>query len=68
MPIRYKVNILSSLKDAGYNTSVLRREKLIGEATIQKLRKNELVSWATITTICKLLNCQPGDILEYAEE
>lgn len=68
MPIRYKVNILSSLKDAGYNTSVLRRKKLIGEATIQKLRKNELVSWKNITTICKLLKCQPGDILEYVED
>lgn len=68
MPIRYKTNILALLKEAGYNTSVLRREKLIGEATIQKLRNNELVSWATITTICKLLKCQPGDILEYIEE
>lgn len=65
MPIHYKLNILQSLKAAGYNTSVLRKEKLMGEATIQKLRKRELVSWNNINTICKLLNCQSGDLLEY---
>lgn len=65
MPIHYKIDILQALKAAGYNTSILRKEKLMGEATIQKLRKGELVSWANINTICQLLNCQPGDIIEY---
>lgn len=26
-----------------------------------------MVSWKTIETICRLLNCQPGDLLEYVE-
>ncbi len=65
MAIQYKENILQLLKNAGYNTSRLRKDKLLGEATIQKLRNNELVSWANISTICKLLNCQVGDIIEY---
>lgn len=65
MPIHYKIDILQALKAAGYNTSILRKEKLMGEATIQKLRKGELVSWANINTICRLLNCQPGDIIKY---
>ena len=39
----------------------------MGEAQIQKIRDNELVSKETLNTICKLLNCQPGDILEYVE-
>lgn len=68
MAIRYKGNVLQMLKDAGYNTNRLRKEKLIGEATIQKLRQGELVSWATINTICTLLNCQPGDIVEYEKD
>lgn len=67
MPIRYKIDVLQELKSAGYNTSVLRKQRLMGEATIQKLRKGELVSWANINTICELLGCQPGDILEHGE-
>lgn len=65
MSLQYKENILQKLKDAGYNTTRLRKEKIMGEATIQKLRQNELVSWATINTICTLLNCQVGDIVEF---
>ena len=68
MPIRYKIDVLSALKNAGYNTNVIRKNHLIGEATLQKLRRHELVSWATISTICELLHCQPGDIVEFVEE
>ena len=68
MPIHYKIDILQSLKAVGYNTSVLRKEKLMGEATIQTLRKGDLVSWANINTICSLLNCQPGDLMEYVPD
>ena len=68
MPIKYKINILQALKNAGYNTNKIRQEKLIGQATLQQLRHGELVSWATIETICKLLKCQPGDILEYVDD
>ena len=65
MPIKYKIDVLSALKDAGYNTTRLRREKLLAESTIQKLREGEPVSWANISRICSLLDCQPGDILAY---
>ena len=68
MPIRYKVDILASLKEAGYSTYKIRKDKLLGEATVQKLRNKELVSWDNISTICKLLNCHPGDILEYTDD
>ena len=35
---------------------------------LQKIRTGEIASKETLNTICKLLNCQPGDILEYIEE
>lgn len=66
--IRYKINVLSSLKDAGYSSTRIRQEKLIGQSYLQQLRHGELVSWKTIDVICKLLKCQPGDIVEYTEE
>ena len=68
MPIKYKMNLVTALKEAGYNSTVIRQEKIMGQRELQKLRHNELVSWATIETICKLLQYQPGDILEYTEE
>jgi len=68
VPIEYKIDILSELKAAGYSTYRLRKEKLLGEATMQKIRRSELVSWENIATICRLLQCQPGDIIEYVED
>ena len=65
MPIKYKIEILPALKAIGYTQTRIREEKLIGQATLSQLRKGELVSWATIETLCRLLECQPGDILEY---
>lgn len=67
MPLRYKVNILAALKEKGYNTNRLRKEKLLGESTIQQLRIGELVSWNNIDRICTLLECQPGDLVEHSK-
>ena len=68
MPVRYKTDILTALKEKGYSTYKLRKEKLLAENTIQQLRNGELVSWANIGRLCDLLGCQPGDILEYEKE
>lgn len=66
--LNYKINIIQELKNIGFSSYKIRKEKLMGEATMQKLRQNELVSWENINTICFLLNCQPGDILEYVPD
>lgn len=68
MSIKFKFNVMEALKEAGYSSTRLRNEKLMGESYMTQLRRGELVSWATIDTICRLLNCQPGDILKYEEE
>lgn len=68
MSLRYKVKIIEELKKAGYNTNTIRKEKLFSESTLQKFRNNEMVSSENINTLCKLLNCQPGDILEYVAD
>jgi len=39
----------------------------MGEAMLQKIRSGQMVSWAALETICKLLKCQPGDLIEYVE-
>ena len=68
MPMKYKVDVLATLKEAGYNTGTIRKEKIMGEAMLQKIRSGQMVSWATPETICELLNCQPGDLIEYERE
>lgn len=65
MPVNYKMDVLEALKKAGYTTYRLRSEKIMGERVIQQLRQKELVSWKTIDTICSLLGCQPGDLVEH---
>lgn len=62
---KYKLDILTALKEAGYNTTRLRKEKLLGENAIQSLRKNEMVGVIALEKICSLLNLQPGDLMEY---
>lgn len=67
MPLVYKIDILKALKDKGFSTYRIRKEKILSESTVQKLRAGSPVSWENIETICRLLNCQPGDILEMKE-
>ncbi len=68
MSIVYKIDVISALKEKGYTTYRIRKNKLLSESTVQKLRKGEGISWDNIESLCKLLNCQPGDIIEYVEE
>lgn len=68
MSIEYRIDVLASLKEKGYNTTKLRKEKLLAESTIQQLRENKLVSWANVDRLCRLLECQVGDILKYEEK
>ena len=68
MAIRYKVDILAELKKKGYSSTRIREEKLIGQSYLQQLRRGEPVSWKMLGTICSLLECQPGDLVEYVEE
>ena len=68
MPMAYKIDVIAKLKEAGYNTSTIRKEKIMGESMLQKIRSGQMVSWAVLEVLCELLDCQPGDIVEYVKE
>lgn len=68
MAIRYKVDVMAELKQKGYTSTKIREEKLIGQSYLQQLRHGELVSWKTLDTICSLLECQPGDLVEFVRK
>ena len=61
--LKYK-NVLEQLKKKGYSSYKLRMQKIMGESKIQNIRENR-VDTKTINQICALLDCQPGEILEY---
>ena len=67
--LRYKTDLQQKIKEAGYSTYRLRQEKLLPESTLQKLRTgNTAINMESFNTICNILQCQPGDILEWVPE
>jgi putative transcriptional regulator len=68
MALQYKINVLDALKAKGYTTYTLRKQKLLSESTIQKLRAGEGVAWDNLETLCRLLECDIGDLLMYQKE
>lgn len=68
MPLTYKIDIVAALKEKGYYPQRIRKWKLLSESTMTKLRQRQSIAWDNIETICRLLGCQPGDILEYAPD
>ena len=66
--LRYKFDVLSELKKRGYSTYRIRKEKIFGEATLQKFRTGQVISADNLDSLCRCLECQPGDILEYVPD
>lgn len=66
--LRYKTNVIAALKEAGYSTYKIRQEKIFSEPQLQHLRNNHLLTHDAMNKLCRILNCQPGDILEYVPD
>lgn len=65
--LTYKINVLETLKESGYNSTRILKEGLISQSAMQKMRKNEMVGIKTIEKLCELLDMQPGNIIKYVE-
>ena len=68
MAIRYKSDILERLRDAGYNTSRLRKEKIFGEKVMQDFRTGAEIPYKTLNKLCSMLGCGIADIIEYVPD
>nr|DAW84094.1 MAG TPA: Cro/C1-type HTH DNA-binding domain protein [Bacteriophage sp.] len=64
----YKINVLESLKESGYNSTRILKEGLISQSAMQRLRKNEMIGIKTLEKLCELLDMQPGNIIKYVEK
>lgn len=67
MPIKYD-KLIKRMQEAGINSYTLKKDNIIGQATYKKILEGGDIDTRTVAKLCKLLNCQPGDILEYEEE
>ena len=68
MALQYKIDVLAALKEKGITTYKIRQEKILSESTVQKLRASKGVSWENLETLCRLLDCQPADLIEYIKD
>lgn len=67
MPVKYN-KLIALMKEAGITSYTVKRDKIIGQATYKKIMKGGDIDTRTIAKLCEVLNCQPGDILEYEQE
>lgn len=67
LPIIYK-DVLGKLKQAGYSTYRIEKEKLIRSGTITRIRNGESISMNTLGILCKLIDCQPNELIEYVKD
>jgi len=63
--IKYKIDILLALKEIGYSTYKIKQEKIFNQSQLQQIREHKLLTQEALNKVCTLLDCQPGDILEF---
>jgi len=67
MPIKYD-KLLLLLDKKGITSYTVKKDNLIGQATFKKIKEGGDIDTRTIAKLCALLDCQPGDIMEYVPE
>ena len=60
--------LFSLMKKRGLSTYRIRKENIISQSALTSLNNDKGVTTNTINKLCKVLNCQPGDIMEYVDE
>ena len=67
MSIKYD-KLLKLMEEKGVTSYTIKKDNIIGQATFKKIKEGGDIDTRTIDKLCKLLNCQPGDIMEYVED
>ena len=67
MPSGYD-KLLLLMQEKGLTSYKIKQENIIGQATLKKIKEGGDIDTRTISKLCKVLECQPGDILEYVED
>lgn len=60
--------LLAMMEVKGLTTYKIRKDKIISESTLQKIRENKSITTESIAALCEVLDCQPGDLMEYVPD
>ena len=66
--LTYKIDVIETLKESGYNSTRIQREGIISQSAMQKIRDGEMIGIKTLEQLCKALDMQPGNIIKYIED
>ena len=68
MPFKYD-KLFEMLKEKGITTYKIRKDNLISQAALTKMKNGDgNIDTRTLERLCSVLNCQPGDLMEYVED
>ena len=67
MSIKYD-KMLALMEKKGVTSYTVKKNNLIGQATFKKIKQGGDIDTRTISKLCALLDCQPGDIMEYVPD
>lgn len=68
MPIIVNLDVMMAKRKMSLNELSSRVDITLANLSILKNNKAKAVRFSTLEAICKALNCQPGDLLEYVPE
>jgi putative transcriptional regulator len=67
MPIIVNLDVMMAKRKISLNELSERVDLTLSNLSILKTGKAKAIRFSTLNAICKALNCQPGDILEYMD-
>ena len=68
MPIIVNLDVMMAKRKMSLNELSLKVDITLANLSILKTGKAKAIRFSTLESICKALDCQPGDILEYKDE
>lgn len=68
MPIIANLDVMMAKRKMSLNELSEKVEVTLSNLSILKTGKAKAIRFSTLEAICKALDCQPGDILEYVDD
>jgi len=68
MPIIVNLDVMMAKRKISLNELSERVDLTLSNLSILKTGKARAIRFSTLEAICKALDCQPGDILEYVND